>query len=137
MRRRGRGKWRSGERNAERDVTVYVVDTQMDSVVSRFGAGHIVRAMCDDATGRYVYCTALAADTFSARETLLVIDTQCDSIVSGASLPGVTWGAEWLLPNRRTGRIYAARDPNGRLLVIRDSVVVGVEEWRDTTDAPA
>ncbi len=119
--------------------TVYVVDTGADSVVSRFDAGHIIRAMCDDATGRYVYCTALVLDSFAvARETLLVIDTQCDSIVSGASLPGLVWGGgEWLLPNRRTGRIYVGQDLNGKLLVIRDSVVIGVEEWRDVTDPPA
>jgi len=118
--------------------SVYAVDTRSDSIVSKFDAGHIIRAMCDDATGRYVYCTALVLDSFAvARETLLVIDTQCDSIVSGVSLPGVTWGAgEWLLPNRRTGRIYAGQDPNGKLLVIRDSVAIGVGEWSSEACTP-
>jgi DNA-binding beta-propeller fold protein YncE len=120
--------------------SIFAVDTRTDSVVSRFAAGpHIITAMCDDATGRYVYCIALqTGGPYVSSETLLVIDTQCDSIVSGASLSGVTVGAgQWLLPNRRTGRIYAGQGPDGRLLVIRDSVVLGVEELRSGASAPA
>jgi DNA-binding beta-propeller fold protein YncE len=113
--------------------SICAVDTRTDSVVSRLDAGHIITAMCDDVTGRYVYCAALRTEgPYVVSETLLVVDTQCDSIVSGVSLPGMVLGAgEWLVPNRRTGRIYAGGwAPNGRLLAIRDSVVIGLEEWR-------
>jgi len=86
----GAGKTYVAVLNGPHDTdTLYVVDTGTDSIVSRFDAGHIIRAMCADATGRYVYCTALAVDTFSIRETLLVVDTQCDSVVSG--LPPNCW----------------------------------------------
>ncbi len=117
--------------------SIYVVDTGTDSVVSRFDAGHIIRAMCEDATGRYVYCTALTAIP-PGPVILLVIDTQSDSVVSEMSLPEMTEGSgEWLLPNRRTGRIYVGQGRNGRLLVIRDSVVIGLEESGHTTSGSA
>ncbi len=110
--------------------SVYVVETRTDSVVSRFDAGrHIIQAVCEDATGRYLYCTALALDSPYV-QTLLVVDSQCDSVVMRMSLPGIVRGAgEWLMSNRRTGRIYAGGwAPSGRLLVVRDSVVIGLEE---------
>jgi YVTN family beta-propeller protein len=113
--------------------SVYVFDAETDSMVSKFDAGHIIRAMCDDATGRYVYCTALKDHgSYVWSETLLVIDTQCDSIVPGTSLSGMILGCgEWLLPNRRTGLMYVGQDENGKLLVIRDSVALGVQERSD------
>jgi hypothetical protein len=85
--------------------------------------------VCEDATGRYLYCTALALDSPYV-QTLLVVDSQCDSVVMRMSLPGMVRGAgEWLMSNRRTGRIYAGGwAPSGRLLVVRDSVVIGFEE---------
>ncbi|MBN2464957.1 hypothetical protein JXD38_04965 [candidate division WOR-3 bacterium] len=119
--------------------TVHVVDTETDSVVSRFAAGHIILAMCDDATGRYVYGTALRIEGPNPPEfsdTLLVIDTERDSIVSGTSLLGLDWVPEWLLPNRRTGRTYAQQGLNGKLLIIRDSVVIGLEESRGANHVP-
>jgi hypothetical protein len=88
--------------------------------------------MCEDGAGRYVYCTALP-------ETLLVIDTQSDSIVSRTRVPDMAGAlaGDWLVPNRRTGRIYAAPGPNGRVVVIRDSVVTGLAELRYVTGGPA
>jgi DNA-binding beta-propeller fold protein YncE len=113
--------------------SIYVLDTRTDSIVSRFDARHIIRAMREDATGRYVYCTAMP-ETLPGPDSLLVIDSQCDSIVSRIHLPdmGGTFAGEWLVPNRRTGRIYAGPGSNGRLVVIRDSVVIGLEERKHT-----
>jgi DNA-binding beta-propeller fold protein YncE len=112
--------------------SIYVLDTRTDSIVSRFDAGHMIGAMCEDANGRYVYCTA-NTQTPPWPESLLVIDTQSDSIVSRTSLPDIdTYGGEWLVPNRRTGRIYVGPGPNGRIAVLRDTVVIGLEEWRET-----
>lgn len=89
--------------------------------------------MCEDATGRYVYCAAVP-DTHPGPESLLVIDTQCDSIVSTTPVPDMVWTfyGQWLVPNRRTGRVYVAPGSNGRLVVIRDSVVIGLEETKHT-----
>jgi len=117
--------------------SIYVLDTRTDSIVSRFDARHMIGAMCEDATGRYVYCTAVS-DTHPGPESLLVIDTRCDSIVSTTPVPDMagTFAGYWLVPNRHTGRIYVGPGANGRLVVLRDSVVIGVEEWKHATYAP-
>jgi DNA-binding beta-propeller fold protein YncE len=111
--------------------SVYVVDTRTDSLTVRADAGCIVNDLCADATGRYVYCTGVP-------ETLLVVDTRNGGAVHRVGIPGMGgWGYDmWLRANRRTGRIYVGPGSNGRLVVFRDSVVVGVEERTEPTYSP-
>jgi DNA-binding beta-propeller fold protein YncE len=106
---------------------VYVADTETDSVVASFPGRCGVVAMSVDGTGRYVYCSTNS-------ETLLVIDTQSDSIVLRLSVPDMNDdAAAWLLPNRRTGTFYVQPGKTGRVAVIRDSVVIGLEESQRPT----
>jgi DNA-binding beta-propeller fold protein YncE len=117
--------------NMEATDSVYALDTKTDRIVSRFDARHYIGAMCEDATGRYVYCAA-RPNALPPLESLFVFNTQCDSVVSRMSLPDIdVYGGDWLLPNRCTGLIYVGPGPNGRVVVLRDSVVIGLEEWRD------
>jgi len=119
--------------------SIYLLDTKTDSLVSRFSTGHIIQAMCVDATGRYVYCTSFNASDFSD-EPLIVIDAYGDSIVSYINIPTIRGGlatGQWLLANRRTGLLYASPGPDGWLTVIRDSVVVGIAESGRGAKMPA
>lgn len=114
--------------------SMYVVDAGTDSLIARVDAGCMVDDMCSDATGRYVYCTG-------PPETLLVLDNRNGGAVHRVGIPGMGgWSVNvWLRANRRTGRIYVGPGwSDGRLIVIRDSVVVvGAKESMETANAPA
>jgi DNA-binding beta-propeller fold protein YncE len=92
--------------------SVFAVDTQIDSIVSRFAVPFTTGGVCEDRTGDYVYF---------ASGDLVVVDTRADSVVSGVHLP---LGTEFLIRNSETNRLYVAGLGDSVIQVVYDSVIV-------------
>ncbi len=91
--------------------TVIVVDTRIDSIVSRFAVPFLSWGQCEDRTGDHVYF---------ASEYLVAADARTDSVVSGVRVPLIT---RFLVRNSRTNRLYLAGLADSVIQVVYDSVV--------------
>ena len=103
-----------------------VIDSRTNAITATFGAQRQVSGMCLDHTGGYVYCTGYEDSV------LLVIDTRADSVAATVRLPSLPTGPPVL--NSQTNRIYAAQyRVSNDIPVIRDSMLIGLEELRSGT----
>jgi len=122
--------WFSNEEHVR--ATLRVIDTRTNAVATAFNAGYHVSGMCSDHTGDYVYCATVDS-------AVLVVDTRTDSLVATVLTHAWASTREPLAPNRSTNRIYVAQfsslDGNG-IPVIRDSIIMGLEEHAPTALAP-
>ena len=109
-------------------TTFGVWDTRGDTALATFNRPCGVSGMCLDHTGDYIYCAGYEDSM------MCVIDVRGDSVVSTFTVP--TWAAarDPLVANRRTNRIYeASYDYHfGGIPVVRDSMVLGLEELKST-----
>ena len=111
-----------------------VLDTSADTVVATFGSPCTVSGMILDHTGEYIYCAGY-------EDSLMVVVSAIDDSVTGRFRVTTTAAARSpLAANRLTNRIYeagyAAQNGIG-IPVVRDSMLVGVEEARPQCPLPA
>jgi DNA-binding beta-propeller fold protein YncE len=102
-----------------------VWDTQGDTALATFNRPCGVSGMCLDHTGDYIYCAGYGS------ATMLVIGVREDSVVAEVSVPVTAAARGPLAVNTRTHRIYEAEydyRPAGRIPVIHDSMLIGLEE---------
>jgi len=114
-------------RNDRYHTTFVVLDTRGDTEVATFGSPCQVSGMCLDHTGKYIYCAGYEDSM------MLVIDVSDDSIVTTFRVTTIAAARDPLTANRLTNRIYEAQYDyfvyfGGGIPVVRDSVLVGLEE---------
>jgi hypothetical protein len=114
---------------------LFVIDTRTSTLVDSTWLNRGIAGMCLDRTGSYVYCVPYASMTYP---TAMVIDTRVDSVVATFELPPMIVAKKNpLVPNRATNRIYVAQSDvyiyGNEIPVIRDSMLIGVEEMAQVT----
>jgi hypothetical protein len=100
-------------------------DARSDTAIATFTGPCMVSGMCLDHTGNYIYCAGYEDSM------MFVIDVRGDSVVAEFSVPVTAAARSPLAVNRRTDRIYEAEydySPAGRIPVVHDSMLIGLEE---------
>jgi DNA-binding beta-propeller fold protein YncE len=92
--------------------TIVAIDTQTDSITSRFSEPSLSWCVCDDRTGDYVY--------FASGVKLVAVDVRSDSIVSSV---GVAVAAHSFVRNSVTNRLYMAGNTDSVIQVVYDSII--------------
>jgi DNA-binding beta-propeller fold protein YncE len=110
------------------DNSTFVVwDTRGDTALATFNRPCGVSGMILNHTGDYIYCAGYQTTK------MLVIGVHADSVVAEFSVPVIAAARDPLAINRRTNRIYEVEydwGPQGRIPVVHDSMLIGLEETR-------